>query len=115
MLRYSQASASLNFRCQILRGVPLRMTDFQARSFVIACLFVGMYVTALASAQTTAPAGGLESLSDDRLISELATRGLTNLLDRAFEVNQVPPAQRDGMRTLIALRQSSDGKLTAAQ
>src|SRR5438876_9547227 len=80
-----------------------------------ACLFAGIFLTALVSAQTTAPATGLDSLTDDRLISELASRGLTSLLDRAFEVNHVPPAQRDGMRTLVALRQLSDPRLTANQ
>ena len=81
-----------------------------------ACLFAAIFVNTLALAQTTAPAaGGLDSLSDDRLISELASRGMTTLLERAFEVNNVPPQQRQGMRTLVALRQLSDAKLTASQ
>src|SRR5690349_3625711 len=79
-----------------------------------ACLFAGFFFPFATFAQTTAPAG-LETLSDERLISELASRGLTNLLDRAFEVNNVPPPQRDGMRAIVALRQLSDSRLTVAQ
>src|SRR5437763_1275681 len=80
-----------------------------------ACLFTELVVCTLALAQTTAPATGLDALTDDRLMSELASRGLTPLLERAFEVNRVPQQQRDGMRTLVALRQLSDPKLTASQ
>src|SRR6185436_4054423 len=36
-------------------------------------------------------------------------------LERAFDVNRVPPQQRDGMRTLVALRQLSDPKLSVQQ
>jgi hypothetical protein len=101
-------------------GIEICNLKFQIQKSARVCVHLRLLLlccclSTVGSAQTTAPAGGLESLSDDRLISELATRGLTNLLDRAFEVNQVPPAQRDGMRTLVALRQISDGKLTAAQ
>src|SRR3954467_11820637 len=90
--------------------------NFKIRRFGIFSVFmcVHLWFVSCSFAQTTAPAG-LETLSDERLISELASRGLTNLLDRAFEVNKVPPPQRDGMRALVALRQLSDSKLTVAQ
>ena len=57
---------------------------------------------------------GLDALNDERVYGELATRGLENLLDRAFEVNNVPQNQRDGIRTLVALRELSnpDAKLS---
>jgi hypothetical protein len=50
-------------------------------------------------------------------MNELAARNLNTLLDRAFEINNVPPAEQQGRRTLIALGRLSDpgAKLTAAQ
>ena len=36
-------------------------------------------------------AAGLDSLTDDRVMADLANRGLSSLLDRAFDVNQVSP------------------------
>lgn len=60
---------------------------------------------------TTAPATqpkGLDALSDDRVYGELASRGLETLLERAFEANNVPQEQREGIRTLVALRELSN-------
>jgi hypothetical protein len=51
---------------------------------------------------------GLDSLNDDALMNELASRGLNSLLERAFEVNKVPASERQGRRTLIALSRLSD-------
>jgi hypothetical protein len=51
---------------------------------------------------------GLDALSDDRLLNELASRRLTTLLERAFEVNNTPKDKREGVTTLIALQQLSD-------
>jgi len=62
------------------------------------------------SAQT-----GLASLSDDRLLSELAARGIDSLLDRAFEVNKTPTAQRDSMKTLGALRDITNPALSPSE
>ena len=60
---------------------------------------------------------GLDSLSDDALMNELAARNLSTLLDRAFEINHVPQQERQGRRTLIALSRLADttAKLTPAQ
>src|SRR5688572_14869582 len=80
------------------------------------CVFVVACFPAISLAQTSAPAG-LDALSDQKLIAELSSRGLNTLLDRAFDVNNVPPPRRDGMRSLVALRQLGDPsvKLTTAQ
>jgi hypothetical protein len=51
---------------------------------------------------------GLNDLNDDALISELASRGLDSLLDRAFDVNKVPPDRRAGIRAFGALRELTD-------
>src|SRR5688572_25512168 len=48
---------------------------------------------------------GLDTLRDDRLISELASRGLSDLLDRAFEINNIPDDKRAGIRAMMALEQ----------
>jgi hypothetical protein len=58
-----------------------------------------------APAREAAPSGaGLKELGDEALISELASRGLDSLLDRAFEINKVPEDQRAGVRAFGALR-----------
>lgn len=82
----------------------------RAAAFLIACL------PAISLAQSSQPAG-LDSLSDQKLMAELSSRGLNSLLDRAFDVNNVSPAQRDAMRSMIALRQLGDPnvKMTTAQ
>src|SRR3954447_20452534 len=72
---------------------------------------ISLLVCLCASAQNTRPAqpnAGLDALTDDRLMNELAARGLDSLLDRAFEVNNVPKSEQEGRRTLLALRQLSD-------
>ncbi len=78
------------------------------------CLLLVMGGTA--RAQATRPLG-LDALKDDRLINELADRGLTNLLDRAFEVDHVPAQQRAGIRAMAALQElgDSDAKLSDMQ
>src|SRR4051812_4379848 len=71
----------------------------------------------VAHAQPATAPSGLDALSDDRLMTELASRGLTTLLDRAFEINHVPKFEQEGRRSLLALQQLSDAttKLTARQ
>ena len=84
------------------------------QTFILACLFA----TTIAAAQSTRPLSrGLDSLREDRVISELANRGLTDLLDRAFDVNQYTPAQRAGIRALIALQDLSqlDANFSSAE
>jgi len=54
--------------------------------------------------------GGLADFNDDALISELASRGLDSLLDRAFDVNNVPADRRAGIKAFGALRELTDKK-----
>ena len=84
------------------------------RFLLAACGLALLALPPFSIAQTTAPTG-LDSLSDDRLMSDLASRGLTSLLDRALDVNNVPPAQRDGLKTLVSLKQLSTSRLSSAQ
>src|SRR2546430_363142 len=51
---------------------------------------------------------GLDSLTDDKLMNELAVRGLSNLLDRAFEVNKVPQSEQESRRAILALQTLTD-------
>ena len=46
---------------------------------------------------------GLAALSDDELLTELARRDLTVLLEHAFEEHHTPPEQRDAIRATAAL------------
>jgi Tetratricopeptide repeat len=86
---------------------------------LILSAFIGVYrcflFPASAAAQATKTGEGLDALSDDQLMTELAQRNMTSLLDRAFEINHVPKDKQDGMRALLALRQLSDKKLAPAQ
>lgn len=54
------------------------------------------------------PPQGLDALNDERVMTELANRGLDNLLTRLFDQNQVPSDKREGILTLISLRRLSD-------
>jgi hypothetical protein len=60
---------------------------------------------------------GLDALTDDALLDELAARGMDSLLEHAFAVNKVPKERQDTVRTLVALRRLSEGssKLTGNQ
>jgi hypothetical protein len=76
----------------------------------------------LADAPAAAPAGaatqpvGLDSLGDDRLLNELAARGLDDLLNRTFDADHIPQTRRDAIRTLSSIqRLANDSTLTDAQ
>jgi tetratricopeptide (TPR) repeat protein len=71
----------------------------------------------LIPASAFAAGEGLDALNDDALLSELGSRGMTTLLNRAFEVNNIPQEARQGELALIAINQLNDpsSKLTPAQ
>src|SRR6187401_2594436 len=60
---------------------------------------------------------GLDSLSDDAVLDELAVRGMDALLERAFVASKASPEKQASVRTLIKLRQLGDptAKLSTAQ
>ncbi|HEX8522358.1 MAG TPA: hypothetical protein VF669_08890 [Tepidisphaeraceae bacterium] len=88
---------------------PMHPHGTWARRRCCVALFAVNFVllASTASAQTSQPAG-LDALKDDRLITELANLGLSDLLERAFQVNAVPEPRRVGIRALVALRALSD-------
>jgi hypothetical protein len=51
---------------------------------------------------------GLNALSDDALLTELASRKMQGLLDHAFAVNNVPPDQRGAMLAIPAINRIGD-------
>ena len=64
---------------------------------------------AVAPAQTPSDAGqGLASLSDDRLLGELASRNLETLLQRAFANDAVPADQQKALLVRVALSRLAD-------
>jgi tetratricopeptide (TPR) repeat protein len=63
-----------------------------------------------APADTNANTGGLAGLSDDALLSELASRQMPGLLDHAFSVNKVSESQRAAMLALPAIKRLSDAE-----
>src|ERR1051326_6176774 len=83
------------------------------RHFRMATLFcLAICVTALSAVGATGQDAteGLDSLGEDRLINELATRGLGNLLERAFEIDQVPAERRGGLGGLMGLKGLGEGE-----
>lgn len=69
-------------------------------------------VSSVASAQRA----GLDALSDDALLADLAERGLDSMLERAFELNDTPAKKRDAIRAASALGRLSRGeKMTPAR
>src|SRR5688572_20318744 len=93
----------------------LSMTWLRA---IAVCSFVIGFAPAVVIAQPTPPpqppqqqpATGLDALTDDKLIADLANRGLTNLLNRAYDVNNVPPAQRGAMQPVLLVKRLADPK-----
>ncbi len=89
-----------------------------SRSILTAVLATGLLLISpaiLVQGQTppTTPtpknaATGLNALSDDALFTELASRGLDQLLQRAFEINHVPQEKQESIKTLSALRKLGD-------
>jgi hypothetical protein len=59
----------------------------------------------------------LDTLGNDQLMTELAARGMDNLLDRFFELNHVPDARRKAVKILGTLGELTDpnSKLTPSQ
>jgi hypothetical protein len=86
--------------------------EFRISIFLALTFFV-----AVALPSFTFAASGLDSLNDDALLSELGSRGLTTLLNRAFDVNNVAQDARQGTLALIAINQLNDPsqKLTATK
>lgn len=79
----------------------------QAVTLLSVFICVYLWLSGSGLAQTAPAGGGLGSLDDEKLMNELAARGMGGLLDRAFEVNNVPPAQRESRRALLALQELS--------
>jgi hypothetical protein len=86
-------------------------------NFVIAILLpplLSLLLTVPIHAQSR-PAG-LDSLGDDALLSEMAERGLDDLLDRAFDQDKIPPERRQAIHTLASLqRLAGNAHLTEQQ
>jgi hypothetical protein len=83
-------------------------------------LVIGISIISLALLITLpahAQPAGLDSLTDDRLMNELALRGLDTLLNRAFDANHIPTSEQDGRRAILNLQKLADPatKLSASQ
>jgi tetratricopeptide (TPR) repeat protein len=78
------------------------------------CSSVATILIALSPLATGQSVGNesLQSLTDSKLMSELADRGLNSLLDRYFEVHHTPQSQQDAVKSMQALRELSNPKLT---
>jgi hypothetical protein len=71
----------------------------------------------LLAQNTAATSAGLNSLDEQRVMAELANRGLSNLLQREFQLNHTPQSQQQAMAALMSVRQLADpaANLTFAQ
>src|SRR5579862_2537520 len=64
-------------------------------------------------AQSPASSGdSLETIGDNRLADELADRGLDSLLDRYFDLHHTPINEQKAIRSMEALRELNDPKLS---
>jgi hypothetical protein len=54
----------------------------------------------------------LDNLGDAKLMSELAARNLDSLLDRYFDIHKTPEAEQKGIKSMGALRDLSNPKLS---
>jgi tetratricopeptide (TPR) repeat protein len=72
--------------------------------------FIILFLCASAFSQSA----GLDSLSDDRLLADLAVRGQTTLLERAFVTDKTPPDIQESLRAIAQLR-APDPKRTLRQ
>jgi hypothetical protein len=57
----------------------------------------------------------LANLGDKKLMSELADRGLDSLLDRYFDLHNTPDAEQKAIRSMEALRDLANPKLSNAE
>src|SRR4051794_9741345 len=76
------------------------------------CIF--FFIQPFAIAQTP-DSQSLQSIGDARLVDELVDRGLTSLLDRYFDTHRTPQAERDAVKSMIALKELSNTKLSNAE
>lgn|GEM_PF-959417 len=97
-----------------MKEVPAgKRRRFKGATMILAAAVAGLLGTsALRAADAPATNPSLESMGDNQLMSELASRGLDNLLDRYFEVHHVPPDQQKAVRALGGLRELLDPKST---
>jgi len=96
-----------------------KKTDFVFPAAVCAavrlCACILPLTLALPAPAQTRPVG-LDSLGDEALLSELAERGLDDLLDRTFERDHIPQDRRDAIHSLAGLqRLASDPHLSDQQ
>ena len=73
------------------------------------------WASAAQSAAPDSPGEGLQLVGDERLLNELADRGLDSLLDRYFELRHTPQAERQAIRSTEALRELNNPKLSYAE
>lgn len=57
----------------------------------------------------------LDNLGDRKLMSELADRGLDSLLDRYFDLHKTPDAEQKAIRSMEALRELNNPKLSNSE
>src|SRR5688572_24558102 len=88
------------------------MTPKTTRLFAAASLAIAGLIAGPALGQTAAGSDGagtgLNALSDDALLMELAGRNMQGLLRHAFDAKRVPEQQRLAMMALPAIRRLSD-------
>jgi hypothetical protein len=78
-------------------------------------LLISIFASPLVLADTAAPRG-LDSLDDNALYTELADRGLDDLLKRAMDQDNVPPEQRTAISSMSSLnRLDTEKNLTDDQ
>jgi len=79
----------------------IRHSNFEFRIFI--CVLLACISPFLSEAADSGPASGLAGLDENALYSELANRGLDDLLKRAMDLDGVAPEQRAAIASLSSL------------
>jgi hypothetical protein len=95
-IRMTKARNRIHFVIRI--SDLIRHSDFGFRIFI--CVLLGCISPLMAD---TSPASGLAGLDENALYSELADRGLDDLLKRAMDLDGVAPEQRAAIASLSSL------------
>lgn len=100
MRRASDACAARGYTLSVMPFVPTRL--------LLPTVLAIAAATPVSHPAVAAPASTRSVFdNDEQLLNALSDRGLGSLMERAFEVCNTPPAQREARRAVLALQQLS--------
>src|SRR5438046_945301 len=93
------------------KGSTRRLSPVSAISLCSLCpLWLILLLPSQSALAQSTDSQSLQALGEARLMDELADRGLDSLLDRYFETHRTPVAERNAVKSMLALREISENK-----